>query len=95
MSLPLEFTQRRSQAYALNEMANVERLRNVEQQVTATVDELTHDFKQRMQSILSDNQLLLSSVEWEIWDEHDHLLFTQRKCRIRWHPRRSSKTDNR
>ena len=41
-------------------MANIERLRNVEQQITSTVDEFTNDFKQRMQTILSQNQLLLS-----------------------------------
>ena len=48
------------QAYALNEMANIERIRNVEQQITSTVDQMTNDFKERMQTILSDNQLLLS-----------------------------------
>ncbi len=48
-------------AYALNEMANIERLRNVEQQITSTVDEVTNNFKQRVQSILSENQLLLSN----------------------------------
>ena len=48
------------QAYALNEMANIERLRSVQQEITSTVDQITNDFKQRMQSILSDNQLLPS-----------------------------------
>jgi hypothetical protein len=47
-------------AYALNEMANIERIRNVEQQITSTVDAVTNDFKQRIQSILSGNQLLPS-----------------------------------
>jgi regulator of replication initiation timing len=42
-------------------MANIERLRNVDQQITSTVDDLTNDFKQRIQSILSENQLLLSN----------------------------------
>lgn len=41
-------------------MANIERLRNVEQQITSSVDEITNEFKQRVQSILSDNQLSLS-----------------------------------
>jgi hypothetical protein len=50
-------------AYALSEMANIERLRNVEQQITSTVDEATNNFKQRIQSILSDNQLLLSNYQ--------------------------------
>jgi ABC-type uncharacterized transport system fused permease/ATPase subunit len=48
-------------AYAINEMANIERIRNVEQQITSTVDEVTNDFKQRIQSIVSQNQLLLSN----------------------------------
>ena len=56
-------------------MANVELLRNVEQQITATVDEVTNDFKQRMQSILSGNQLLLSTVDFEVFREHCRLLF--------------------
>jgi len=42
-------------------MANIERIRNVEQQITSTVDEITNNFKQRIQSILSENQLLLSN----------------------------------
>jgi regulator of replication initiation timing len=42
-------------------MANIERLRNVDQQITSTVDEITNNFKQRIQSILSENQLLLSN----------------------------------
>jgi hypothetical protein len=50
-------------AYALNEMANIERLRNVEQQITSTVDEITNNFKQCIQSILSENQLLLSNYQ--------------------------------
>lgn len=50
-------------AYALNEMANIERIRNTEQQITSTVDEMTNDFKERIQSILSDNKLLLSNTE--------------------------------
>ena len=48
------------QAYALNEMANVERLRTAEQQITSTVDEVMNEFKQRIQSVLSNNQLLPS-----------------------------------
>lgn len=56
------------QAYALNEMANIERLRNVQEEITSTVDRITNDFKQRMQSILSDNQLL-PSREWR-WSEY-------------------------
>ncbi|CAF4966168.1 unnamed protein product, partial [Rotaria magnacalcarata] len=46
------------EAYALSEMANIERLRTVEQQITSTVDEITNEFKQRIQSVLSNNQLL-------------------------------------
>jgi regulator of replication initiation timing len=42
-------------------MANIERLRNVEQQITSTIDEVTNNFKQRIQSIISENQLLLSN----------------------------------
>ncbi len=42
-------------------MANIERLRTVEQQITFTVDEITNNFKERIQSILSENQLLLSN----------------------------------
>ena len=49
-------------AYALSEMSNIERLRNVEQQITSTVDEVSNNFKQRIQSILSENQLLLSII---------------------------------
>lgn len=48
------------QAYALSEMANIERLRNVEQQITSTVDQITSEFKERIQTVLSENQLLLS-----------------------------------
>jgi len=44
-------------------MANIERLRNVEQQITSTVDEVTNNFKQRIQSILSENQLQLSNYQ--------------------------------
>jgi regulator of replication initiation timing len=44
-------------------MANIERLRNVEQQITSTVDEATNNFKQRIQSILSENQLQLSNYQ--------------------------------
>ncbi|CAF3431042.1 unnamed protein product [Rotaria sp. Silwood1] len=58
----LRLSNDRMEAYALNEMANIERLRNVEQQITCTVDEITNEFKQRIQSILSDNQLLLTQV---------------------------------
>jgi hypothetical protein len=47
-------------AYALSEMANIERLRNTEQQITSAVNEVTNDFKQRIQSIISENQLSLS-----------------------------------
>ena len=42
-------------------MANIERLRHVEQQITSTVDDISNVFKQRIQSILSENQLLLSN----------------------------------
>jgi hypothetical protein len=41
-------------------MANIERLRNTEQQITSAVNEVTNDFKQRIQSIISENQLSLS-----------------------------------
>ncbi|CAF0859728.1 unnamed protein product [Rotaria sordida] len=58
----LRLSNDRMEAYALNEMANIERLRNVEQCITSTVDEITNEFKQRIQSILSDNQLLLTQV---------------------------------
>ncbi|CAF1588157.1 unnamed protein product [Adineta ricciae] len=58
----LRLSNDRMEAYALSEMANIERLRNVEQQITSTVDEFTNDFKQRMQTILSQNQLLLTQV---------------------------------
>lgn len=50
-------------AYALNEMANIERIRNIDEQITSTVDEVTNDFKQRIQSILSNNQILLSILK--------------------------------
>ena len=43
------------QAYALNEMANIERIRNIDQQITSTVEQMANDFKERMQTILSDN----------------------------------------
>ncbi|CAF3793426.1 unnamed protein product [Adineta steineri] len=58
----LRLSNDRMEAYALNEMANIERIRNVEQQITSSVDEITNNFKQRIQSILSDNQLLLTQV---------------------------------
>lgn len=58
----LRLSNNRMEAYALNEMANIERIRNVEQQITSTVDQMTNDFKERMQTILSDNQLLLTQV---------------------------------
>ena len=41
-------------------MANVERLRNVEEQISTTTETLTNDFKRQIQSILSENQLLIS-----------------------------------
>ena len=49
------------QAYALSEMANVERMRNAEQQITSAIEKATNDFKERIQSIFSDNQLLSSN----------------------------------
>lgn len=49
------------QAYALSEMANIERLRTVERQITSNVDEIAKDFKDRIQWILSNNQLLPSN----------------------------------
>ena len=49
------------QAYALSEMANIDRMRNAEQKISSAVDEATNDFKQRIQSIFSENQLLLSN----------------------------------
>ncbi|CAF0799877.1 unnamed protein product [Adineta steineri] len=58
----LRLSNDRMEAYALNEMANIERIRNVEQQITSSVDEITNNFKQSIQSILSDNQLLLTQV---------------------------------
>ena len=60
-SLHLSFYELLLKAYALNEMANIERLRNVEQQITSTVDELTNNFKENIQTILSNNQLLISN----------------------------------
>ncbi|CAF2126564.1 unnamed protein product [Rotaria magnacalcarata] len=58
----LRLSNDRMEAYALSEMANIERLRTVEQQITSTVDEITNEFKQRIQSVLSNNQLLLTQV---------------------------------
>jgi hypothetical protein len=44
-------------------MANIDRMRNAEQKISSTVDEATNDFKQRIQSIFSENQLLLSNYQ--------------------------------
>lgn len=41
-------------------MGNIERLRNIEEAISAAVDQLNKTFKERIQSILTDNQLLLS-----------------------------------
>lgn len=58
----LRLSNDRMEAYALNEMANIERLRNAEQQITSTVDEMMNEFKQRIQSVLSNNELLPTQV---------------------------------
>ena len=58
-------------------MANVERLRTVEQQISSTVDEITKDFKDRIQLILSDNQLLPSNSLYENRTEKHRLILAQ------------------
>lgn len=56
-------------------MANIERLRNVEQQISSTVEETTKNFQERIQSILSENQLLPSkSPSLQHEDIHSFIL---------------------
>lgn len=52
----------RFEAFTLNEMANVKRLRNVEEKITEATNIFADQFKEKVQSILEENQLLISST---------------------------------